>query len=1033
MTIGDFSVRNPVLVNILTVLLLVIGLLSVIRLPQEQFSEVPFFFINITVPYPGVSAEDIEATVTTRVETAMQGLDQLSTVQSVTSDGVAAISLQFDQGITRREFDRVFQEAQNRYNALSLPDGVAQAQISEFSSNDFLPVIEVVLYGDRPYEELNRTAKRLADRIEGVREVSGVNLVGSRDPVIMIEPDQQQLERLGISLDQVVQSLQARNVTIPGGSLTTPSRSLLLRTVGEIQSAEDFAQVILRTGEDGQTVRVGDVATTRQTFDNEGLAARFNGRSAISLRITKVPGGSSVGIIEDVRVVVDQFQEQGFAEGLEIVYFNDSTVQIRDSINVLVTNAVFGLILLVAILLVFVGMRNALMAALGIPVTFAVTFIILEYLGETLNSNTLFGLVLVLGLVVDHAIVIVENSFRLQQQGLSKHQAAIRGVNQVAIPVWAATATTVAAFLPLTFLPGIIGRFLRVVPLTVSIALVVSTLEATVFLPSHYADWPGKLRETRMARWIDGLQDRFARLLTALYRRRKRVLLVTAAIMIGTFSLVGQIRQNLFDAEDFSVFFIDIQMPAGTPIQQTDRVVRQFEQELMPLIGQGEVRAVNAYVGFSAGDNENVSDATVGQIIVDLLEREEGRTRPVPAVLRDAEALTRHIPGAEQVRYRTQQTGPPVDPPLSFRLFGNSFDQLEAAASEIREELQQIEGVFDVRDNLLLSSPELRIIVDDFQAARYGLSRAQIGNFVRAAFDGVDAGSVFIDNEEIGIRVRYDLPVQMTYDRFAQLRIPAPDGRSIPFDAVASIEDSEVLSSIRRLDGRREVTIEAEALPEVDLRRVNREIEELFFTQISPEVPDVQLDVGGQFAEFGTLLFDILRVFLIGVFLIYLILATQFRSYTQPILIMFSVPFAFVGVILFLLMTGTPLSTTVIYAGVALAGIAVNDSIVLISFINEERRDGMATAEAVIQGAVARLRPILLTSLTTIAGLLPIALGIGGRSVVWSPMAGTIVFGLLFSTITALIIIPCIYGLFYDRRSRGKGTGRKMLKSGENS
>ncbi|THB66637.1 MAG: efflux RND transporter permease subunit [Spirochaetaceae bacterium] len=502
MNIGAFSTKNPVLVNIVTLLILSVGFLSVVRLPQEQFAEVPFFFINITVPYPGVSAQDIESTVTARVESTMQGLDKLSAVRSLTNDGVTNIQLEFDQGITRPEFDRVFQEVQNRYSALSLPDGVASAGISEFSSNDFLPVIEVVLHGNLPYVELNSIAQRLADTFEGVPQVSDVQMVGSRDPVIYIESDQERLETLGISINQIVQAVRVRSTTTPGGSLVMPDRSLLLRTSGEIAGPQDFNGVILRSGDPGQAIRISDVASIREGFDSEGLAARYNGRPAITLRITKVPGGSSVGIIEDIQAKVLAYQQSGVPEGLEIDFFNDSTVQIKDSISVLVSNAIVGLVLLVAILLVFVGVRNALMTALGIPVTFAATFFLLEAFGETLNSNTLFGLVLVLGLIVDHAIVIVENSFRLQQEGLDRHAAAIKGLNQVVIPVWAATATTVAAFLPLTFLPGVIGRFLRVVPLTVSIALIVSTFEATLFLPSHFADWPGKMRETRFARWF---------------------------------------------------------------------------------------------------------------------------------------------------------------------------------------------------------------------------------------------------------------------------------------------------------------------------------------------------------------------------------------------------------------------------------------------------------------------------------------------------------------------------------------------------
>ena len=566
------------------------------------------------------------------------------------------------------------------------------------------------------------------------------------------------------------------------------------------------------------------------------------------------------------------------------------------------------------------------------------------------------------------------------------------------------------------FLPGLIGRFLRVVPLTVSIALLVSTFEATFFLPSHFADWPGKIRDSKFNQWFVRVQKQFSVWLERMYTYRGRVLLAAAVIMVLVFAMTGFIKQNLFDADDYSVAYVDIQMPPGTPIRQTAVVVRQFEQRLLPLVGQGDVTAINSYVGFSAGSDENVSNPTVGQLVLDLLDVGNGRQRTVNEILQEIEGMTADISGAESVRYRKQQSGPPVDAPISFRLFGDSFENLEQAAVRMRQELADIEGVYDVSDNLQLSSPELRIVVDEYQASQYGLDRASVGRFIRAAFDGVQAGSVFIDNEEVSIIVRYDLPRAMTYERFAQLRISTVDGRSVPLDAVARIEQTSALSQIRRLDGRREVTIEAQADDSVDLGQVNARIQAIYDTQIEQQLPDVQLRLGGQFAEFGVLLFDILRVFLVGIFLIYTILAAQFKSYTKPMLIMFSVPFAFVGIILYLILTGTPLSTTVIYAGVALAGIAVNDSIVLISFINEELAAGIGLKEAIITGATSRLRPILLTSITTIAGLLPVALGIGGKSAVWSPMAGTIVFGLIFSTLSALVIIPCVYGLLFDRK-----------------
>lgn len=1021
MTLGSFSVRNPVLLNLITILILLAGAFSLTRLPREQFSEIPFYFVNIVVPYPGVSAEDIEESVTTPVENAMAGLSSLNEINSTTSEGLSVVTLQFDQGLNDDQFDSLFQEVQNRFTNIDLPDGTLQATIDDFSTNDFLPVVEVVLSGPVPYEVLNLAAENLADQLQTISDLSGVTLVGTRDREITIELQQARLEALGISLNEVVNAVRAQNITIPGGTFRTSSREFLLRTVGQLEAAEQFRRIVVRSSStDGAgIVRLGDIAVINSGFDDSGTQARLNGEQAISLRITKVPGGSSVGILDDVRDRVTAF-EPNLPDGISVAYFNDSTIAIRDSLNVLVSNAVVGLGLLVVILLLFIGVRNALMTALGIPITFALTFIILDALGETLNSNTLFGLVLVLGLIVDHAIVIVENSYRLQQQkGMSRHDAAIHGVNQVIVPVIAATLTTVAAFLPLTFLPGIIGRFLRVVPLTVSIALIVSTIEAGLFLPSHYADWPGQSKDSGRSKRVEQFQHGFRRVLTVLYARRGLVTITALVIMIGAFASVGLIRQDLFSAEDATLYFVDIEMPPGTPISRTDEIIREYERRLLPQLGNGEVVAINASVGFTGGDSGNVRQSNVGQIVVDLTEQNEGRTRSIPEIMAEAQLLTADIAGPESVQFRTQQNGPPTDPPVVFRLFGDSFEELAAVSAAIRGQLATYPELTNIEDNLDAGSPELRIRVDETRAAEFGLSSQLVGQFIRGSFDGIVAGSIFAENRETDVIVRYGSASEATIDGLLQLKIPTPDGRLVPFTAIAEIEEATALASIRRLDGKREVTITAEATNEDNLQAVNAAIEDLYLSDLQVSYPGVVLDVGGQFAEIADTLREILRVFVIGIFLIYLVLATQFNSYSQPILVLLTVPFAFVGVILFLVISGTPLSTTVIYASVALAGIAVNDTIVLVSFANETRRDdGLSVGEAVTEAAVTRVRPIFLTSITTIAGLIPTALGIGGESVVWGPMASTIIFGLIFSTLTSLIIVPSLYGLFYDPTRR---------------
>lgn len=1018
MKVGRLAVRNPVLVNILMIVVLLLGAFSAYRLPQEQFSEIPFFFVNVVVPYPGVAAEDVEESVTVPIEDEMQTLDRLSAVRSTVQDGLTIVTLEFDQGISNDEFDALLEETRNRFSNIDLPDDVGQETIDDFSTNDFLPVIEVVLSGDVPYADLNSAAEAIDSELRRIPDVSGITLVGARDRQILVDVNQQRLENLGISINDVVRSIRSRNVSIPAGTAGAGSREYLLRTVGEVEDYRTLERTVVRAQAAG-VVRLGDIAELTQGFADDGVYSRFNGEPSITLEIAKVPGGSSVDIVNAARQAVGDIQGE-LPEGVEVSFLNDSTVQIRDSLNVLLTNALMGLALVVVVLLLFVGLRNAIMTAIGIPISFALTFIVLEALGETLNSNTLFGLVLVLGLLVDHAIVIVENSYRLQQEGLSKREAAIQGVDQVLGPVIAATATTVAAFLPLTFLPGVIGEFLSIVPITVAVALVASNFEAGFFLPSHYADWPGGAKAGSRSGIFQRLTGGMQRVISPIYRLRGLAFALAILVSIGVFSLVPRIQADLFDAEDFSLFFIDIEMPPGTPVEKTADAAARFEERVLPMIGNGEIAAVDTAIGFSSGQTSVTRQPNVAQITVDLLESDQGRERSIEEIIQEVDAMTSDIPGPEDVRFRKQQNGPPTDPPLVFRLFGDDYDELTAVSREIKRFLDTHDGVFNISDNLENGTPELRVEVDEDIAAQYGLSTEQIGAFIRASFDGITATTLFAENQQTDVVVRYDRARALQLSDLMNLKIPAPSGRQIPFGSVASIGEAQSFASIQRLDGEREVQIEADAADSVDLQTMNQDVEALFTEELAARHPGVTLQTGGEFAQFTDLLIDIIRVFLIGVFLIYTILATQFKSYTQPILILFTIPFAFVGVVLYLFISGTPLSTTVIYAGIALVGIAVNDAIVLISFINDLRKQGVPHREAVQQAVRTRVRPVLLTSLTTIAGLIPTAVGFGGYSVVWGPMAATITFGLIFSTVSTLILIPSIYGLFYDHPRRSQ-------------
>lgn len=1017
MTIGKFSVNNPVLLNILFVLLLLLGFFSISRLPREQFSEVPFYWVNILQPYPGVSAEDMEREVTINIEKEMQGLDDLKQIQSITSEGLAIVRVEFNDGIDEDRFDKLFQEVRTRFNKVNIPEGALDESIEDFSSNDFLPLIEVALTGDMDFDELWDSARFLKDQIEGIPQVSGVELVGAGDREIYIDLEPSLMESRGISLDEISRALRQGSSSVPGGTLSTSNRDFLLRTQSPVEEIEDFRQIIVRRsrGAEEGIVYLQDLAEIREGFDPGDPRSRYNGQPSISLRISKIPKGNSLKIVERLNSGMDEWL-QILPDDLEIHYLNDSTIGIKRSLKILTRNALFGLLLLVWILYSFVGLRNAILAAVGIPVSFAITFILLEISGETLNSNTLFGLVLVLGMIVDHSIVIIENSFRFRELGLDRREAAIRGVDQVWKPVIAASATTIAAFLPLMILPGTIGKFLRVIPFTVTIALVASTAEALIFLPVHYAEWPGKEKEKQETGFFLRFHGAYKKLLKKLYKRKGWTVIGTIALMVASCGVFPFLEQDLFSAEDYSLFYIDLEMPPGTSLESSDSMVGRYEEALLPMLESGDVTGISSYIGFQAGSSGNAAQSNVAQLVVDLREQDQGREKSIDDLIKEAQNLTKDIPGPWTVIFRKAQNGPPTSKPIGFRLFGDSYDELQELSRAIEEELTAYPEVYNIEDNFEEGTPEVRIRINQERASYYGLDIQSIGRYIRASVEGVTVSSFFRENQRYDVILSLRKKGEWSLSRLEQIHFLTPDGRSIPFSALCTLEDGSSPASIKRIDGKREITIEAEILDKERVPEINRAVEKLYQEEFRNRYPDLELSVGGEFSEFNDLLIQILRIFLIGIFLMYLILGTQFKSYTQPLLIMISVPLALMGVLFYLGLSGTAFSTTVLYAGVALAGIAVNDSIVLLSFINELREQGRPFVEAVQEAAFTRFRPIILTSVTTIAGLLPTALGLGGRSVVWAPMAGTIIFGLIFSTLTALIFLPSLYGVFYERK-----------------
>jgi multidrug efflux pump subunit AcrB len=705
------------------------------------------------------------------------------------------------------------------------------------------------------------------------------------------------------------------------------------------------------------------------------------------------------------------------------------SIYTEDSLKKLQSNAIFGIIFVLISLGVFLGRRNAFFVALGMPVTFMAAFIFMKATGRSLNGTSLFGLVLVLGMVVDHAIVITENIYRHMQMGKSVNRAVIDGMKEVTTPVLSATATTIAAFLPLMLMPGIIGAFLKVVPIVVTMALIASLIEALIILPSHIAEWsrPINSREDKKrrrweiwkrdskrqnGRWFTKMVNFYSHILKSILRRRYwavgGVLLcvVAGAIMIP---LVGV---NMYGDDDLGFFYVRVWMPPGSRLSETDRVLSQVERVAMTL-PEEELESVIVNAGIVEQDDGVTVNSNVGQLLIDLVEAKD-RKRGVNEVVADLRSRCQSITGYDRIEFTNVSGGPPTGKAVEVKVKGKRFDQLEAISGELQGVLAQIPGVYDIGDDFSPGKEELRVRLDEARARLHGLDVTQVAAIVRTAVYGATATVYRDGDEEVDVVVKLKGASDMSIENFEAMKIPTPAGTRIPLREVAHLGLTRGYATIHRFEGERAITVSAEVDESINQPvAVNRILEDRF-RDISQRYPGYRLDFRGQFAEFKEAFSSLGQLFILGVFIMYMLLGAQFKSFTQPLIILFTVPFAFIGAMLGLIINGTPFGIITLFGMVALAGIVVNDSIVLIDFINMRRRAGVGKWRAIIEGGRLRLRPILLTTITTIAGLLPMAIGLGGQSEMWMPLANTIVWGLAMSTLLTLFIMPALYAIIDD-------------------
>jgi multidrug efflux pump subunit AcrB len=1012
--------KNHVLANLTFVLVLVVGLLSYLSLPRQQDPSINFNWIIVTTILPGASAEDVEKKVTDPLEDALRKVQDVKFMSSNSRESISSILVRFED-IDVRTFDKrvadLRREIQNEED--ELPEAAEDSEILEVTSANGFPSATIAVVGRGRDENLRRQARNVRTAIERINGVDRVDAVGLPDPELQVRFFPERLEDLRLTPGQVADTVGAFFRDIAAGDARLGGQNWLVRLVG---SDADPGRLAARTlvGASSE-ITLGDVAVVERTRAEPGQLTSFDGRPAVMLAVVKQPDVNTIDLVERLKAYLVERNALSAATGVDLVLVDDQTTTTRNAVGLMQNNALIGLLLVLFVTWLFLGSRIALLTSIGIPFILAGTFWVLAVSGETLNVMVLLGVVIVIGMLVDDAVVVVEGIYYRLRHGADAIDAAIASMREVAAPVTAAVLTTMAAFAPLILLPGILGDFMRVVPTVVVVALAISLIEAYWMLPAHVAASsvsfarPSRVQRLR-ERFTHKVQIRYVQLLVKALRHRWLTLLLVLSLFaaaVGTFA-AGLVRTDFFAADTVRLFYINVEMPPGAPLPVTLAKAQQIEQIARRHIRDGEARAIVTYAGSMFTNTEQLFGDHLAQVMVGLNPKTPD-LRTVEQMIESMRADVLAVPGPLQTSFLRLSGGPPTAKPISIKVRGDVYAEIRDAADRLKEIMRGIDGIKDIDDDADRGRSELVVELDNDAVRRSGLDPAEVGRTLMLIVDGVVVTDMRDAGEKVEVRVMAEQADRQQITDLLEFRMPLPHGGGIALADLARVELKQSLGNIRHYNFRRAITVEADVDAELlDTVSANNAIRAAW-EPVQPSYPAIDLDFTGELDDIQESLDSITILFVFGVGVMYAILGTQFRSYWQPLMILSTVLMAFTGVTFGLLVSGNPLSLYTLYGVVALSGIAVNAAIVLISAGNQRLASGMSVLHATIYAARRRVIPILITSLTTIAGLLSLATGLGGKSLIWGPVATAIVWGLAFSTALTLILIPLLYRLFMPR------------------
>ena len=1021
----NWFARNSVAANLLMLFIIGWGLTTLFtRIPLEVFPSFELARVNVSVPFRGATPSEVEEGVTIKVEEVVQDIVGIKQITSTASENSGLVSIEVAKGF---DTDKVLDEVKQRVDGISTFSEEVGTPVITVPQR-VREVISVVVAGPLPEKELRILASRVRDELEALPNVSSVEVSGARSFELAIEISQASLARYDLTLAGVAQAIENSSLDLAAGAISTAGGEVLLRTRGQAYDVQDFSNIVVLSRPNGTRVTLGDLASITDGFEEGGLTQRYNGQNSIEIDVFRTGLQSAILVADDVKQYLTEAQAR-MPHGVTIGYWRDRSRTVKARMNTLTKSALQGGFLVIILLTLFLRFWVAAWVFIGVPVSILGGIALMPLLGVSLNLISMFAFILVLGIVVDDAIVTGENIYTHMRKKKDRVQAAIDGTNEVAVPVTFGVLTTVAAFTPLLLIEGVRGQIFAQIPLIIIPVLLFSIIESKFVLPSHmsHLNFHKETKPNIFARIQHRIADGFEWCIDRLYqpvlaaalRNRYLVLSLFVGGAIIVFSLVsaGHIRFIFFPRVQSEIARANLEMPAGTPFEvteahvqrMTDAVKRLQAKHVDPETNESVIESILSTAGSSGG---RAKGSNLGRVLFEITPPEE---RTLDITSRELVAEWRReigdIAGAKNLSFRAElgRGGSPIDVELS----GLNFDVLNSASARIKSALAQYPGVIDISDTFEGGKQEIQLNIKP-AASQLGVSLSDIASQVRIAYLGSEVQSIQRNRDEVKVYVRYPKEERASIDQLERLSIRTPAGNSVPLDSVASIDVGRGFAQIRRVDRRRTVNVQADVnKATANVEGIKRDLTELA-AELEQEFPDLRISLEGEAREqresFGSLKTGLIFVLMV----IYALLAIPFKSYLQPLLVMVVIPFGVVGGVLGHMLMGMSLSVMSYMGMLALIGVVVNDSLVLVDWVNRQRAKGIELFDAVKGAGLARFRAVILTSLTTFFGLIPLIFETSTQAQFLIPMAVSLGYGILFATIVTLILIPVNYLVLED-------------------